>query len=802
MSKLQNKTSGLSKDKPHSSAKHLSRIFQILFVVIAIMAAGTSIAVLGVYSCLSKDLPMISTLLADYRPPIITTVYSDDNRKIAEFYRERRIVISLDEMPLMLKQAFVAAEDSNFFKHHGFDYSSIVRAFLKNIEAGTIVQGGSTITQQVTKAFFLTPEKSYTRKIKEAILSYRIDSTFKKEDILFLYLNQIYLGHGAYGVQAAAENYFGKSVSELNLAECAILAGLPQAPSRYSPFRHPERARNRQIYVLNRMVAERHITSTQAIEAIGTQLEIKDRRNWYSEETPFYTEYVRQYIENKYGADVLYTGGLRIYTAVNIEMQKIALEEIGKGLSALDKRQGYRGPIRQLTTEEIEAYLKNAQLKPEGSLPQEGQTLEGVVIAVDDGQGTVTVRMGRAIGMIDIDDMRWARRPDPEVAFYENRLKQPSGAVKIGDVILVRIKIKKINPEPWELTLEQIPKVQSALLSLEAETGHVKAMVGGSDFKQSSFNRAIQSRRQPGSAFKPLIYAAAIDKGYTPASVLIDSPIVYKDVERNFKWKPQNYDKQFQGPTLLRNALEHSRNLIAVKLLKDIGVDYAIDYAQKLGVTSPLNRNLSVALGSSGISLLEIVKTYSVFANAGYLIEPVFIVKIIDRDGNILEEAAPAQKKIIEKSTAYIITSLLEGVVQHGTGQRVRALNRPVAGKTGTTNNLHDAWFVGYTPKYITGTWVGFDEEGPLGKGETGSRTASPIWLGFMKRMLADKPIQFFQVPEGVVFAEIDAKTGLLPILGSQKVIFECFKEGTAPTEHTKDPNVVTRPEEFYKQTI
>ena len=764
-----------------------------------VIALGASLAILGVYFYLSKDLPRIATL-ADYRPPIITSVYSDDNRKIAEFFKERRIVISLDEMPLLLKQAFVAAEDSRFYKHKGIDFFSIIRAFFKNIEAGTIVQGGSTITQQVTKSFFLTPEKSYTRKIKEAILAYRIDRAFKKEEILFLYLNQIYLGHGAYGVQAAAENYFGKSVSELNLAECATLAGLPQAPSRYSPFRYPERAQERQIYVLNRMIAEEYITNIQATEAINTKLEIKDRRNWYIEEVPFYTEYVRQYIESKYGADMLYTGGLQVYTAVNIEMQKIAREEIGKGLLALDKRQGYRGPVRHLAVEEIEAYSKEIQLKLEESVPQEGQTIEGVVIAVDEVQNSATVRMGKTVGRIEVGDMRWARRPDPEVAFYETRLKQISETVTVGDVILVRIKKKKIEPEPWELALEQIPNAQSALLSLEAETGHVKVMVGGSDFKRSQFNRAIQSRRQPGSAFKPLIYAGAIDKGYTPATVLIDSPIVFQDVERDLKWKPQNYEEKFHGPTLLRNALEKSRNVITIKILKDIGIDYAIEYAHKLGITSELNRDLSIALGSSGVSLLELVKAYSVFDNAGYLIEPVFVIKILDRDGNVLEEAVPAREKVIEKSTAYIITSLLEGVVKQGTGRRVRALNRPVAGKTGTTNNLYDAWFVGYTPRYITGTWVGFDEEGSLGKGETGSRAASPIWLGFMKRILADKPIRLFQVPEGVVFSKIDAETGLLPIRESKKVIFECFKEGTAPTEYTKKPNAVTEPEEFYKQ--
>ena len=779
--------------------KRLTRIFRWVFGVIAVIAVCTSLAIFGVYFYLSKDLPKIATL-ADYRPPLITTVYSDDNRKIAEFFKERRIVISLDQMPLMLKQAFVAAEDSRFYKHKGIDFFSIIRAFFKNIEAGTIVQGGSTITQQVTKSFLLTPEKSYTRKIKEAILAYRIERAFKKEEILFLYLNQIYLGHGAYGVQAAAENYFGKSVSELNLAECAILAGLPQAPSRYSPFRYPERAKERQIYALNRMVAEGYITNIQATEAINTQLEIKDRRNWYIEEVPFYTEYVRQYIEGKYGADMLYTGGLQVYTAVSIEMQKIASEEVGKGLLELDKRQGYRGPIRHLAAEEIESYSKEIQQKLDESIPQEGQTVEGVVIAVDDVQDSVTVRMGKAVGIINIGDMRWARKPDPDVAFYETRLRHPSEALTVGDVILAIIKKKKTGPEPWDLALEQIPAAQSALLSLEAETGHVKVMVGGSDFRQSQFNRAIQSRRQPGSAFKPLIYAAAIDKGYTPATVLIDSPIVFQDMERDFTWKPQNYEEKFHGPTLLRNALAQSRNVITIKLLKDIGIDYAIEYAHKLGITSQMNRDLSIALGSSGVSLLEIVKAYSVFANAGYHIEPVFVVKIIDRDGNVLEEAAPAREKVIEKSTAYIVTSLLEGVVKQGTGRRVRALNRPVAGKTGTTNNLYDAWFVGYTPRYITGTWVGFDEEGSLGKGETGSRAASPIWLGFMKRILEDKPIRVFQVPEGVVFSKIDAETGLLPIRESKKVIFECFKEGTAPTEYTKKPNAVTEPEEFYKQ--
>ena len=406
--------------------------------------------------------------------------------------------------------------------------------------------------------------------------------------------------------------------------------------------------------------------------------------------------------------------------------------------------------------------------------------------------------MGNARGILPLEDMRWARKPDPEVAYYQVRVKTPGEVLAAGDVIAVRLR-EKAEDGQWRLALEQEPEVQGALISIETETGMVKAMVGGRDFRQSQFNRATQSRRQPGSAFKPIIYAAALDKGYTPATVIIDSAVVYEDKARDFTWKPKNYKKQFFGPTLFRNALAKSRNVVTVKILKDIGIDYTIGYARKLGITSDLSRDLSIALGSSGLSLLEVTRAYSVFANQGYLIEPVFITKIVDRDGNVLEEAHPKKEKVIDKSTAYIMTSLLESVVKQGTGRRVKALGRPVAGKTGTTNNLYDAWFVGYTPRYVTSAWVGFDEEGSLGKSETGSRAASPIWLGFMKKVLADKPIRVFQVPEGVVFSKIDAETGLLPIPESPKTIFECFKEGTVPTEHTKKPDEVTEAEEFFK---
>jgi penicillin-binding protein 1A len=778
------------------------------FLLGFIFALLGAMAGIGVYFYLSNNLPQISSL-TEYHPPIITTVYSDDGRKIAEFFEERRIIQPLDQIPQELINAFIAAEDSRFYKHKGIDFYSIIRAFFKNLEAGTIVQGGSTITQQVTKSFLLTPEKSYTRKLKEAILAYRIDKAFNKTEILYLYLNQIYLGHGAYGVEAAAENYFGKSAQDLNLAECAILAGLPQAPSKYSPFRYPERAKQRQIYVLNRMVDEGFITNIEATEAINTPVEIKPRRNWYIEEIPYYTEQVRRYVEEKYGRDMLYNQGLKIYTAANIEMQKIAEEEVEKGLYELDKRQGFRGPEKHLAPEEIEAFSKTVQSGLEDHPLEVGQTLKGVVIKVDDSQKVVTVRTGNALGQITIEDMEWARKPDPEVAYFETKVKLPSEALRIGDVILVKVKAKIKDADSWQLALEQEPVAQAALLCLEAETGFVKVIVGGRDFRDSQFNRAFQSRRQPGSAFKPIIYAAALDKQFdepdkffTPASVIIDSPIVFEDEERDFTWKPRNYKERFFGPTLMRDALAKSRNVVTIKILQDIGVEYAIEYAKKLGITSELSKNLSIALGSSGVSLLELTKAYSVFANQGYLIEPVFIVKIEDRDGNVLEEMAPERIKVIEKTTAYLMTHMLEGVVKYGTAWRLKALNRPVAGKTGTTNNLFDAWFLGYSPQYITGTWVGFDDEAPLGKSETGSRAASPIWLGFMQRILADKPLKVFEVPEGVVFTKIDAETGLLPIPESKETAFVCFKEGTEPTEYSKRPGEIADTGEFFKKDL
>jgi len=617
-----------------------------------------------------------------------------------------------------------------------------------------------------------------------------------------LYLNQIYLGHGAYGVGAAAENYFGKSVHEMNLAECALLAGLPQAPSRYSPFVHPEQAKQRQIYVLNRMIDEGYITNLQATEAINVELDIKSRRNWYIEEVPYYTEHVRQYVEEKYGKEVLYNEGLSVYTAVNIEMQKTGRLAVDEGLRNLDKRQGFRGPLKHLEPEEIETFSQQIGKSLEKQPLEPDKIVQGIVIAVDDDAQAATVRMGNALGHLPLSNMTWARKPDPEVPYYNVKVRRVGDVLAVGDVVAILLKEKQAENGLWEVALEQTPAAQSALLCIETDTGYVKAMNGGRDFRASQFNRAVQSRRQPGSAFKPIIYAAALDKGYTPATVIIDSALVFHDTERDFRWKPKNYGEKFHGPTLFRTALAHSRNVVTVKILKDIGIDYVIDYARKLGIESELSRDLSISLGSSGVSLLELLRAYSVFANQGYRIKPCFVTKILDRDGNVLEENFPESEKVIDKATAYIVSNLLQGVIQNGTGWRAKALNRPAAGKTGTTNNLYDAWFVGYTPRYVTGVWVGFDEEKPLGAGETGSRAACPIWLNFMQTILQDKPIRVFQVPDGVVFAKIDAETGLLAIPESKETIFECFKEGTVPTVYTKKPGAITDSGQFYKQDM
>jgi len=515
-------------------------------------------------------------------------------------------------------------------------------------------------------------------------------------------------------------------------------------------------------------------------------LDIKSRTDWDINSGTYFSEHIRRYLEEKYGEEALYRQGLRVYTTVNVPFQKAAQKAIEKGLYELDKRQGYRGPFKQLAPEEIESFFKELQESGEERQLEKGALVRGVVIAVSREEKTVSVRLNGTLGTLPLANMEWARKPDPEIAYGTVKVSDPAKVLKVGDVILVRLLEEDSKTKGWILALEQEPEVQGALLCMENSTGHVKAMVGGLDFKKSQFNRAVQSRRQPGSAFKPFTYAAALDKGYTPATIIIDSPIIYTDEEMDFKWKPKNYKEKFYGPTLLRTALIFSRNVVTIKILRDIGIDYVIDYARRFGITSPLSRDLSLALGSSGVSLLELTNAYSVFANLGELVSPIFITRVLDRHGNILEEHTSQRERVLEKDTAYIMTHLLQEVVKYGTGWRARALKRPAAGKTGTTNKLQDAWYIGFTPDYVTGVWVGFDDDRTLGKFETGSRAASPVWVTFTMDILKNKPVNVFTVPENVVFAKIDPKTGLLAKPGDENAVFEAFKEGTAPTETTE----------------
>lgn len=755
------------------------------FVLVGVLAAGTAGVLWYVWS---SNLPLISSL-REYNPPIITEIYSSDGEVIGRFWDEKRIVISLAEIPRHLIHAFIAAEDARFYEHEGVDIPSIARAFFKNLIARRIEQGGSTITQQVTKSLLLkNPEKTYRRKVREATLSLQIEKAFSKERILYLYLNQIYLGHGAYGVEAAARTYFGKRASEVNLAESAMLAGMTQAPSKYSLLSHFNRAKARQKYVLQRMREEGYITPEQEQEAFKADISVsQDAENPFNT-APYFTEQVRRYLEEKYGRELLYGGGLRVYTTVNVAMQQAAQEALMKGLLELDKREGYRGPIKHLKAAEVQTFKLEAQVQFEKDPPEVGDVLQGLVEEVDNKKNQIIVSLGKARGILPLSEMKWARKPDPEVPYYTTGVTRPGDVLRVGDVVLLRIQETAVAPNPWQVSLEQTPEVQGAVYCMESQNGRVRAMVGGRDFKVSQFNRAVQARRQPGSAFKPIIYAAALDWGMNPATIILDAPYVSTMNPEEEIWRPKNYKEKFYGPTLFRSAIIYSRNVITVKILKQIGVPYAIAYANKMGIESDLSPDLSLALGSSGLSLEEITKAYLVFANGGKRAAPIYINKIEDRNGRVIEENHAFLAEAISEETAAVMTDLLKAVIQEGTGWRAKALKRPAAGKTGTTNDLRDAWFIGFTPRLVAGVWVGYDDRRPMGKGETGSRAASPIWLYFMSEVLKDEPAEDFQTPEGVVFAKIDAKTGLLASPYSEKTVFQAFREGQEPKEPTPKP--------------
>ncbi len=773
-------------------------------VLLALGVLGLLLAIIvpiGAYLYLSESLPRVDTL-ADYRPPIITRVLSDEGEIIAELFEERRIVVPVSKMPKQLIQAFVAAEDSNFFKHKGIDIVSIFRAALRNIEAGGIVQGGSTITQQVAKSLLLTPERKFKRKFKEAILAYRMEKRLSKEEILYLYLNQIFLGHGAYGVQAAAENYFDKDVDQLTLAECSMLAGLPKAPSRYSPYSHYDRAKERQVYVLGRMVNEGFITQEEADQAKEEQLVIRPRINQHINDAAYFTEQVRRYLEDTYGKDLLYHGGLEVQTSMNLNMQLAAQDAVQANLRDHDKRQGYRGPLAVLGAEEETEFLRQQTETFAAQPPKVDDIVEGVISGAD--KKNLHLRLADREGRIELASAKWAGPPQlvSRTSAATGNATTGSTRLPVGSKIQVRI-VAMPEKGAWQLSLEQEPEAQGALLAMDPHNGQIKAMVGGYDFRNSQFNRVLQARRLPGSAMKPLIYAAALDKGYTPATVILDTPLIFKERQENGvikEWKPKNYSKRFYGPVPLRTALAKSYNVITIKILEDIGVRYAANYARKLGIDSHLDEDLTLGLGSSALTPMELARSYAVLANGGVRVVPTYINKILDRDGKVLESNDPAdfpggpqagqkligqsRTRVISPETAYLTTNLMESVVQQGTGWRAKALKRPVAGKTGTTNDLKDAWFIGFTQQLLATTWVGYDQERPLGKRETGSQAAAPAWVTFMEKATEGMPVEQFPVPDSIEFRPIDPLTGLLAPEDSPDIVIEAFAPNTAPVRY------------------
>lgn len=655
------------------------------------------------------ELPPIDTL-DEYRPSLITGIYDINGEVIDELFVERRALVPLSKIPVDLQNAVIAIEDQRFFKHWGADLHAIARAMLANLKHGQIVEGGSTITQQLAKALFLTREKTIERKIKELLLSIQLEKNYTKEEILQLYLNQIYFGQGAYGVQEAANIYFGKDVQELNLAESAMLAGLPRAPNMYSPFVDIARAYRRRATALHRMVERGFITEEEEKETNNYPLPMEKHRLRESQGS-YFVEYLRQILEPKYGSNALFKGGLKIYTTLDLRMQKIAENVLSEKLDEFD---------------EIE--------KRERKKPQETE-LEGT---------------------------------------------------------------EEVSKR----------KVQGAILALDPTTGQIRVMVGGRDFGESQFNRVVQAKRQPGSAFKPFIYTAAIDNGYTVVSPIEDSPVAYyndginwrllsnttdlsdidpeivKNMDPEKVWIPKNYEETFHGRTLVRDALAYSINVCAVKILDRIRPTTAASYAEKMGIQSPLEKTLSLALGSSVVTPLEITSAYGVLANQGIRTKPYAIIRVEDASGNLLEENSPEEEVVLSAQTAYLMTHLLREVAERGTGWYTKNIGRPRAGKTGTTNEFTDSWFIGFVPNLVTSVWVGYDDNQTLGERRSGAVVACPIWTEFMKQTLQDTPIVEFSVPPNIVFAKIDPKTGLLALEDCPDAVLLPFVKGTEPTDY------------------
>lgn len=755
-----------------------------------------AVAVGGVLAYYAVGLPDHETL-KDYDPPVVSRVYAADGRLMGEFASEKRIFIPIEFVPERVKNAFLSAEDQNFYHHQGVDLEAIIRAMRNNIlRRGGGLQGGSTITQQVAKNFLLTNERKLERKIREAILSRRIEGAMSKDKILELYLNDIYLGRRSYGVGAAALVYFDKSLEELTLAEAAFLAALPKAPARYDPDRRPEAAKARRDWVLGRMVIDGYESAEDVAAAQAQPLETAARDTTDMVDAPYFVEEVRRELYARYGEDGLYAGGLAARATVDPALQEAATEALRQGLMEYDQRHGYRGPVARLDLDEWDAQPGEV-LRQAGMLPSWRLALVRDVSAktadlefLDDAQGTGTLPFKQA---------RWARESLDGEGYRLGR--NPTAMTQIvapGDVIMVEL----VEGEDDTYALRQVPQVQGAIIALDPHTGRVLAMQGGWMQGGSEYNRATQARRQPGSAFKPFVYLAALEAGFTPATLILDAPFVIEDRPGSI-WAPKNYDGTYAGPTPLRRGLEKSKNLMTVRLAAYLGMERIVEVAQRFAVADDMEPLLSASLGSVETTLLRLTAAYGVFANGGEQITPTFIDRIQDRrgrtiyrhdareclrcgplvewSGQVTPRLPDGRAQIVEPVPAYQMVSLLQGVVQRGTGARLARMGRPMAGKTGTTNESRDAWFIGFTPDLVAGVYIGFDAPRSLGRRETGASAALPVFEAFMTAALDGAPATPFRAPRGVRRVRINAETGARAQPGDARVIWEVFAPGTEP---------------------
>lgn len=775
------------------------------FFGVAIMLGLLVAAGVGIYiSQLTDDLPDYE-VLAKYEPPVTTRVHAADGALMGEFARERRLYLPIQAVPDRVKAAFLSAEDKNFYTHPGIDVTGLTRAVLTNVQnmgSGRRPVGASTITQQVAKNFLLTSKQTYDRKIREMILAFRIEQAYSKDRIFELYLNEIFFGLGSYGIAGAALAYYDKSVNELTVGEAAYLASLPKGPSNYHPFRHTERAIERRDWVIDQMVANGYVDAAEGAKAKAEGLNVKPRsRGNYLFAGEYFTEEVRREIMDRYGEDALYEGGLSVRTTLDPKLQVIARKALQHGLIRYDTLRGYRGPVTQID-------ISGDWGVPLAEVPALSDVPEwklGVVLDAGADGLTLGLQPGREVSgevvaereeiSISTEDMKWAMSHIVD----GKRLKAntPADVLQPGDVAYVE---KKPEGDGW--TLRQVPQVGGGLVAMDPHTGRVLAMVGGFSFSQSEFNRATQAYRQPGSSFKPFVYAAALDNGYTPASVVLDAPITI--TIGNEVWSPKNYGGKSAGPSTLRAGIERSRNLMTVRLANDMGMPLVAEYAERFGVYDKMPPHIAMSLGSGETTVMRMVSAYSVFANGGKSIKPSLIDRIQDRYGKTVykhdergcdgcnstawngqpePELIDNSEQVLDPMTAYQMTSMMEGVVQRGTATTVAELGRPIAGKTGTTNEEKDAWFVGYTPDIVVGVYMGYDQPKPMGKGSTGGGLAAPIFKEFMAEALKDmRPVEF-QVPEGMKLIAINRQTGMQAAEGQPGVIMEAFKPGTGPAD-------------------